>query len=352
MRHSFSSAAGPLPPEVAAEVAAACQDWRGRGSILGLSFVTDDFRELQRDTEALLRRLLAIPDDFRVLFMAGGASAQFAVLPLNLLHGKGAAYVETGHWSRRAMLEASRYGRVGSAASSRGRIPEVGEWRLDPDAAYCHLTSNETADGLQFHTIPALPAPLAADMTSDFLTRPIDFSRVSLVYAGTQKNLGVSGLTLVVVRDDLLGWANPTTPRVLDYTAQAAANSRLNTPPVFAIFVVNAMLRWLERQGGVAAMAQAAARRSAAVYAAIDGSGGFYRPAVEGLDRSHINVCFRLIDHGRTDAFLAAAEMAGLFDLRGHPEVGGIRVSLYNGIADAAVGALLEFMRDFRHCFA
>lgn len=342
--HSFTAAAGQLPAEVAAEVAAACQSWRGGGSVLGLSFVADAFRELQHDTELRLRRLLAIPDDYRVLFMAGGASAQFSLLPLNLLAGRGAVYVDSGHWSRRAAAEAGRYGPVTVVA-------EGGEWPVDA-AAYCHLTSNETADGRQFREFPALPVPLAADMTSDFLARAIDFDRLALVYAGTQKSIGVPGLTLVIVRDELLGRAHPATPRVMDYAAQAAAASRLNTPPVFAIFVAHAMLGWIERQGGVAAMAQAAARRSREIYQVIDASAGFYRCRIEPAQRSLINVCFGLGDERLTESFLDAAEGRGYSGLRGHPEVGGLRVSLYNGTPDSAVAGLAALMRDFAREFA
>lgn len=337
--HNFTAAAGPLPMAVAAEVAAACRDWRGQGSVLGLSFVSEAFRELQFETEARLRRLLVVPDDYRVLFMAGGASAQFSLLPLNLLAGRGAVYIDSGHWSRRAAAEAGRYGPVTVVAGD-------GEWPLEA-AAYCHLTSNETADGRQYKDFPALPVPLAADMTSDFLTRPIDFGCLALVYAGLQKTIGVPGVTVVIVRAELLGRAHPATPRVMDYAAQAAAASRLNTPPVFAIFVAHAMLGWIERQGGVTAMAKAAARRSRELYRLIDASGGFYRCRIEPAQRSPINLCFSLADAGLTEGFLAAAEGRGYGGLRGHPEVGGLRISLYNGTPEAAVAGLAEFMGDF-----
>lgn len=339
MRHSFAAAAGPLPPEVAAMVAAACEDWQGQGSILSLSFVSEAFRELQAETEERLRQLLVIPDDYRVLFLAGGASAQFAGVPLNLLAGRGAAYVDSGHWSRRAAAEAGRYGPV--------RVVAGDDWRLDPTAAYCHVTSNETADGRYWPEFPMLPLPLVADMTSDFLARPLDFERLALVYAGTQKTIGVPGLTLVIVRDELLGRAHPATPRVMDYAAQAAAASRLNTPPVFAIFVAHAMLGWIAGQGGVAAMAAAAARRSGEIYRVIDESGGAYRCPVGPARRSPVNVCFQLADSGGDEDFLAAAEARGYGGLRGHPEVGGIRVSLYHGTPDAAVSGLAALMRDF-----
>ena len=351
LHHSFSAAAGPLPRDVAAAVGEACRDWGGRGSVLALPFVCDGYRALQRETETRLRRLLAIPEQFKVLFMAGGATAQFSLLPLNLLAGREAAYVESGHWSRRALLEACRYGQVRRIAMTGGRLPDPGAWNVE-GAAYCHLTSNETADGWQLRAIPDVPVPLVADMTSDLLTRAIPFDRLALVYAGTQKAIGIPGLTLVIVHEGLLGRAHPLTPRVMDYGAQAAADSRLCTPPVFAVFVLDAMLRWIEERGGVAAMAWAAERRSAAVYAALDHSDGFYRPAVQGAHRSLINACFHLPDPALTAGFIARAQAAGLSDLQGHPEVGGIRVSLYNGTPDAAVASLLEVMDGFRHAHA
>lgn len=343
---SFSAAAGPLPDEVAADVAAGCRP--GRASILSLPFTSPAFRRLQEETQACLRRLLVIPDRFRVLFLAGGASAQFALLPLNLLGtARCASYVDSGCWSRRAIAEARRYAEVSIAAQALRAVPNVAEWQVDRGAAYCHITSNETADGLQFRDFPAPPVPLVADMTSDLLTRPLDFTRLSLVYAGTQKSIGTPGLTLVIVDEQLLGRARPETPRVMDYAAQAAADSRLCTPPVFPIFVAHRMLHWIEAHGGVAAMADAARRRSDTVYAALADGEGTYAISVDRAHRSHVNPCFRLVDEAHTALFLKEAEVAGLHDLRGHPEVGGVRVSLYNGVADEAVDALVAFLRTF-----
>ncbi|HJV27035.1 MAG TPA: 3-phosphoserine/phosphohydroxythreonine transaminase [Aromatoleum sp.] len=343
---SFSAAAGPLPPEVIADVAEACG--AGASSILSLPFTTPAFRRLQEETEACLRRLLAIPDRFRVLFLAGGASAQFAGVPMNLLGTKErASYVESGCWSRRAIAEARRYADVSIVACASGHISDVTDWQVDRHAAYCHLTSNETADGLQFHDFPALDVPLVADMTSDFLTRPLDFTRLSLVYAGTQKTIGTPGLTIVIVDEGLLQRAHAKTPRVMDYTQQAEAESRLCTPPVFPIFVAHRMLHWIEARGGVPAMACAAKRRSDALYAALEEGEETFTTPVERAHRSLINPCFRLADEAQTALFLHAAEAVGLRDLRGHPEVGGLRVSLYNGIADIAVDALVGFLRAF-----
>ena len=400
---SFSAAAGPLPVEVASEVAEACRP--GPGSILSLPFTAPTYRSLQAETESCLRRLLAIPDDFAVLFMAGGASAQFALVPMNLLggaeerdgilgdgvpgdgksasaaHGAGARrargetgaraaqalYIDSGHWSRRAISEAQRFGRIRVLdvhalvrdPGGEGELqlpseclpaspPEALDAR-DPALAYVHVTPNETADGLQFPALPKCAAPVVADLTSELLTRPLDWRRLGLAYAGTQKTIGTPGLTLVIVRRDLLGHARRGTPRVMDYGAQAAAESRLCTPPVLPVFVAHRMLHWIERAGGVAAMSARLARRNALLAAAMaegEASGLYRRHAPDGW-RSKLNPCFHLADDALCDRFLAEAEAAGLRDLRGHPERGGVRISLYNGLADAAVEALADFLAAF-----
>ena len=407
---SFSAAAGPLPVEVASEVAEACRP--GPGSILSLPFTAPTYRSLQAETESCLRRLLAIPDDFVVLFMAGGASAQFALVPMNLLGGADerdgvcgdgvpgdgafasaargpgarrvrgdtgalsaqALYIDSGHWSRRAISEAQRFGRIGvlgvpalagdafvvdqalQQESQRGPGRRVQKWpqqgpqiARDPSIAYVHVTPNETADGLQFPALPDTAAPVVADLSSELLTRPLDWRRLGLAYAGTQKTIGTPGLTLVVVRRDLLGHASGGTPRVMDYGAQAAAESRLCTPPVLPVFVAHRMLHWIERAGGVAAMSARLARRNALLAAAMaegEASGLYRRHAPDGW-RSKLNPCFHLADDALGDRFLAEAEAAGLRDLRGHPERGGVRISLYNGLADAAVEALADFLAAF-----
>ena len=407
---SFSAAAGPLAVEVASEVAEACRP--GPGSILSLPFTAPTYRSLQAETESCLRRLLAIPDDFVVLFMAGGASAQFALVPMNLLGGaderdgvrgdgvpgdgafasavRGAGarrvrgetaalsaqalYIDSGHWSRRAISEAQRFGRIGvlgvpalagdafvvdqalQQESQRGPGRRVQKWpqqgpqiARDPSIAYVHVTPNETADGLQFPALPDTAAPVVADLSSELLTRALDWNRLGLAYAGTQKTIGTPGLTLVVVRRDLLGHARRGTPRVMDYGAQAAAESRLCTPPVLPVFVAHRMLHWIERAGGVAAMSARLARRNALLAAAMaegEASGLYRRHAPDGW-RSKLNPCFHLADDALGDRFLAEAEAAGLRDLRGHPACGGVRISLYNGLADAAVEALADFLAAF-----
>lgn len=361
---SFSAAAGPLPVDVAEEVATACRP--GPGSILSLPFTTSAYRSLQAETEACLRRLLAIPDEFVVLFMAGGASAQFALVPMNLLGGASSAqalYIDSGHWSRRAITEAQRFGRIGVVdAQALVRDPGGdGELQLpteclpegfierDPLLAYVHVTPNETADGRQFPGLPQVEAPLVADLTSELLTRPLDWRWLGLAYAGTQKTIGTPGLTLVVVRRDLLGLARSGTPRVMDYSAQAAADSRLCTPPVLPVFVAHRMLHWIERAGGVDAMRARLERRNALLATAMaeGAAGGLYRRQVPEGWRSKVNPCFHLADDVRCDHFLAEAEAAGLRDLRGHPERGGVRISLYNGLADGAVEALATFLAAF-----
>ncbi len=384
--YSFSAAAGPLPVEVANEVAEACRP--GPGSILSLPFTSSAYRELQAGTEACLRRLLAIPEAFAVLFLAGGASAQFALVPMNLLGGveeagattaarrptdgprsaadgptgvARALYIDSGHWSRRAIAEASRCAAV-DVLELQALVPDDDGPCL-PSArtegggrppAYVHLTANETADGLQFPALPKTAVPLVADLSSELLTRPLDWRRFGLVYAGTQKTVGTPGLTLVIVRRDLLGRARRGTPRVLDYAAQAAAESRLCTPPVLPVFVAHRMLHWIEAAGGVAAMQARLDRRHALLAAALaEGEEmGLYRPTVPEGWRSRVNPCFRLPDDDTTERFLAAAEVAGLRDLRGHPERGGVRVSLYNGLADAGVEALAAFIARFARASA
>ncbi|QID17545.1 3-phosphoserine/phosphohydroxythreonine transaminase [Nitrogeniibacter mangrovi] len=329
-----------MPVEVRQAVAHDCLGGADARSLLSLPFTAPQYRALQADVDASLRRLLDIPPRFRLLFLPGGATAQFAAVPLNLLPPAGrAAYVVTGHWSRRAAEEAASHGRIeriGPEAMARAE-----------GAAYVHITTNETADGCQYRAWPEVDAPLVADMTSDLLTRPIDFSRLALGYAATQKTIGVPGLTVVIVREDLLGRARAYTPRVLDYTRQAEADSRLNTPPVFPMGVARHMLDWIEATGGVAAVAERIERHGAAVYGALEASPGRYRVPVTPAWRSRVNPCFQLAEPAHTEHFLAAAADAGLHELRGHPRSGGVRVSLYPGLETAAVDALVGFIRAF-----
>lgn len=329
-------------------------DWNGRGlSMLEMPFTGDEFKGIMQRAQDNLRALLKVPDNYRILFMHGGASAQFSLVPLNLLgNTKCADYLETGHWSWKAIIEARRYCTISVAGSNRDtnfdRVPSQHELHLDPGAAYCHYTSNETANGVQFHYVPdSGEVPLVADMTSDFLSRPLDVSRYGMIYASSQKNIGPAGFTVVIVREDLFGRAHPATPVVFDYRAQSDANSLLNTPVTFAVYLADLVFQWLAEMGGLAAMEQNGLRRSRQLYQAIDGSGGFYRCPVQPLQRSRVNICFTLADAMLTPLFLTEAAQHGLINLKGHAMTGGIRASIYNAMPDEGVAVLTAFMRQF-----
>ena len=349
-RFSFASGSSALPPLVRAALSRDVENWRGSGfSALELPFTGQAFAEILGAVEDNLRALLDLPHSYRILFLQGGASAQFALMPMNLLgRASHCDYVQSGYWSRRAIEEAAACCDVRVIATgSDTHLPPPGAWRQSADAAYCHFTSNETANGLQFHVFPEPgDAPLVSDMTADFLTRPIPIERFGLIYASAQKNLGSAGLTIVVVRDDLLGRARPGTPAPFDYTRQAAARSKVNTPPTFPILVACRMLRWLLENGGLEAAAERNRRKSGKLYAAIDRSSFYFCP-VSPPDRSLINICFRLPEARLEALFLEEAEANGLFHLRGHAMVGGLRASLYNPTPEAAVDALVSFMVRF-----
>ncbi len=348
---SFAGGPSILPPEVLAEVQEAVGEWGGSGqSVLELPFTGPAYAAIQEEAEADLRALLGLPTQYRVLFLQGGAYAQFRLVPLNLLGPDGcAAHVETGYWSARAIAEASSVCRVAVAARALNRVPPPASWRIPEEAAYCHVTGNETADGVQFHHFPALDrVPLVGDLTADLLTGPVDIERFGLVYASAQKNLGAAGVTIVIVREDLLGRARASIPAPLDYARQAASRGRVNTPPVFAVFVASRMLKWLRRQGGLAEAAARCRRRSETLYAAIEAS-DLYRCDVDRADRSRISVCFHLADASRESAFLAEAQRRGLHHLKGHPARGGIRACLYNAMPESGVVALADFMAEFAH---
>lgn len=351
---TYNFAAGPamLPKAVVEQIRQELPDWQGSGqSILEQPFTSDAFKVLMGQTEADLRQLLAIPVNYRVLFLQGGASAQFALLPLNLLApGQCADYLESGHWSRKAIAEARRHAPVNVIASGASNdfqaIPARHQWRLDPRAGYCHVTSNETANGLQLQHFPELTVPLVADMTSDFLTHPLPVERFGVIYASAQKNLGVAGLCLVIIRDDLLKPARAGLPSPFSYALQARQQSRLNTPPTFALYCMALMLRWIRDQGGLEHMAAAGLEKSARLYDFIDAS-RLYICRQRMDDRSRINLCFHLTDDRLLEPFLAQAEREGLHNLRGHAAVGGIRASLYNAMPQAGVERLRGFMAEF-----
>lgn len=351
-RYNFAAGPAMLPPEVLAQIQDELPDWQGSGlSVLEQPFTGAPFKGLMQQAEQDLRALLALPPNYHVLFLHGGASCQFALLPLNLLlPGQSADYLESGHWAAKAIAEARRHVPLNVIASGRDNgftaLPEPGEWRLDPRAGYCHLTSNETVNGLQLQRFPQTQAPLVADMTSDFLTRPLPIERFGLIYASAQKNLGVAGLCLLIVRGDLLRPPRAGLPSAFSYALQVEQQSRLCTPPTFALYCAALMLRWIGQQGGLAAMARAGQEKSQLLYRAIDAS-GFYQCRQRTADRSAINVCFRLRDDGLLAQFLAEAQLAGLYHLQGHGAVGGVRASLYNAMPLAGAERLLGFMLDF-----
>ncbi len=343
-----------MPAEVLARAGAEILDWQGSGmSVMEMPFTGPEFRAIAAQAREDLRALLDIPPHYRVLFMQGGASAQFALVPMNLLRlYRQADFVETGYWSRRAMAEAARYCRVRVAASAAAtgfdRIPPAAEWRVSPESAFCHITSNETANGVEYHWTPDTGSvPLVADMTSAFLSRPVDVARYGLIYASAQKNVGPSGLTIVIVRESLIGAALPDTPSVFDYKVHADTDSMVNTPMTWAVYIAGLVFRWLREQGGLAAMERLNARKSGRLYAGIDESDGFYRCPVAGADRSRMIVCFTLRDRVLTEPFFEGAAGCGLVNLRGHVAIGGVRAALFNAMPAAGVEALVEYMRAF-----
>ena len=349
--YSFASGPSALPREVLTQLASDVTGYGGGElSALELPFSEGAISDVLAEAEADLRVLLDVPPNYRVLFLQGGASAQFALLPMNLLGARGHCdYVLGGHWSRRAVAEASRGTDVRVVASGDGlSLPDPQSWRRSSDAAYCHYTTNETADGLQFQSFPdPSEVPLVSDMTADLLTRTVPIDRFGLIYASAQKNLGAAGLTLMIVREDLLGQARQDTPAPFDYARQAEAGSKINTPPTFAVLVAHRMLKWLRKAGGVSSAEKRNKAKCARLYELID-SDDFYRCRVPPPHRSRINVCFRLAEPRLEEMFLAEAEAEGLVHLKGHPHVGGLRASLYNGVSERAVAALAAFMTDFK----
>lgn len=347
---SFASAQATLPPAVREALERDVRRWRGSGlSLLELPFTDHEFEAIHAAAEQDLRHLLGLTAEHHVLFLQGGATAQFSLAPMNFLGaGDKADYVETGLWSRRALKAASPW-RVNVAAAGDGRsLPHPRMWRISANALYCHVTSNETVEGLQFQTFPDLGGiPLVADMTSDFLTRPIPLHRFGLIYASAQKNLGIAGLTIVVVHEKMLGRRGHDVPAPFDYALQAAARGKVNTPPTFAIAVAGKMLRWLTGVGGLPAAEARVARRCASLYSIIDQDDFFSCPASQP-DRSKVSVCFHLAEPSLEAAFAAEAVANGLLHLRGHPSVGGFRASLYNSVPQQAADALADFMGDFR----
>jgi phosphoserine aminotransferase len=352
----FNFAAGPatLPAEVLEQVRDELLDWQHSGtSVMEVSHRGKAFMAVAQEAEALLRELLGVPQSYRVLFLQGGATGQFAAVPLNLARADSTVdYLNTGYWSQKALREAQRYtARVNIAAdesaSGYTTVPEPQALRLTPAAAYVHYTPNETIGGVEFPYIPEThAAPLVADMSSTLLSRPLEVARFGLIYAGAQKNIGPAGLVVVIVREDLTGRARPGTPAIWDYQAMADDHSMLNTPATFAWYVAGLVLRWLKAQGGLAVIGERNRRKAQLLYEAIDRS-GFYRNPVALGCRSWMNVPFTLADARLDEEFLAGAREAGLANLAGHRSVGGMRASLYNAMPLAGVTALIAYMREF-----
>ena len=355
MKRVFNFSPGPamLPTAVLERAQAELLDWRGSGmSVMEVSHRGTDFVELAAQSERDLRTLLDVPANYKVLFLQGGATLQFAAVPLNLAPAGGVAdYVVTGNWGEKAVSEAERYVRVNVAANSKATkfttVPEPKTWRVSDSAAYLHYTPNETVFGVEFHDIPAVSdAPLVADMSSTFLSRPLDVRRFGLIYAGAQKNVGPAGLAIVIVREDLVGRARRETPGVVDYKLMAENDSMWNTPSTLSWYLAALVFEWLKEQGGVAAMGKLNERKAKKLYTAIDSS-GYYKNPVDKAYRSWMNVPFTLPNEALDKPFLQEAKAAGLTNLKGHRVVGGMRASLYNAMPEAGVDALTAFMADF-----
>ncbi len=354
MTRCYNFCAGPaaLPEEVLQQAQRDLCDWQGKGlSVMEMSHRSAEFVGIAEQAEADLRELLAVPDDYACLFLQGGASSQFSAVPLNLLGSASKAdYVNTGQWSKKAIAEAKRYCDVSVVASSETTnfttIPDFENWELRSDAAYLHYTPNETIGGLEFHWVPDVDVPLAADMSSTILSRPFDVSKFGVIYAGAQKNIGPAGLTIILVRKELLGKAHPLTPAMLNYQTQADGDSMYNTPPTFAWYLAGLVFKWLKERGGLNAMAEVNQRKAKALYNAIDTS-HFYANPVELQSRSWMNIPFTLANSDLDKLFLSEAEERGLLNLKGHRSVGGMRASVYNAVSEQAVATLIDFMHDF-----
>ena len=355
MGRVFNFSAGPavLPEEVLARARDEMLDWHGSGmSVMEMSHRGKEFVAIAEAAEADLRELLSIPGNYQVLFLQGGATAQFAMVPMNLLRGKKSAdYINTGEWAKKAINEAKKYCAVNVAASAEDKnftyAPSQAQWKPDPDAAYLHYTPNETIGGVEFHWVPDTGnVPLVADMSSNILSRPVDVSRFGVIYAGAQKNVGPAGLTIVIVREDLMGETVPGTPTMFDYKTQAESDSMYNTPPTYAIYVAGLVFQWLKQQGGLAAMERHNVAKAQLIYDLLDAT-EFFRSPVEKGDRSRMNIPFTLRSEALDEEFLKQAKARGMIQLKGHRSVGGMRASIYNAMPVDGVRALTDFMKDF-----
>lgn len=351
---NFSAGPAALPEEVLTQAQEELLDWHGAGcSVMEMSHRGKEFTSIIEQADADLRELMGIPTNYKVLFLQGGATQQFAQIPMNLLAGRSADYIVTGSWSKKALKEAQRIGNARCAATTESsgfnRLPTAEEIKLDPFAAYLHVCTNETIHGVEIpaERIADTGVPLVADMSSHILSRPVNVEKFGLIYAGAQKNIGPSGLTLVVIREELLGMAPLTIPTVMDYAVMAEHGSMLNTPPTYGIYIAGLVFQWLKRQGGLAGMAAVNAEKARILYECIDQSAGFYTNPVDPDCRSCMNVPFVLAESALDAAFLSESKAAGLVSLKGHKSVGGMRASIYNAVPLAGVQALVAFMNDF-----
>ena len=351
--HNFCAGPAALPEAVLKQAQEDLLDFQGHGlSVMEMSHRSKEIVTIAEQAEQDLRDLMGIPDTYKVLFLQGGASSQFSMIPMNLLRGKASAdYINTGQWSKKAIKEAQRFCKVNVVASSEEQsfstVPARSEWKLNSDAAYFHYTHNETIGGVEFDKIPQVDVPLVTDLSSTILSRPFDVSQFGLIYAGAQKNIGPAGITVVIVREDLMGGAaTNSVPSMFDYKTHADADSMYNTPPTFAWYLAGLVFKWLKAQGGVEAMAKINQRKADKLYGMIDGS-GFYANPVEPIYRSWMNVPFTLGDASLDSEFLKLADSNGFLNLKGHRSVGGMRASIYNAVPESSVDALIGFMKDF-----
>ncbi|MBE0468458.1 MAG: 3-phosphoserine/phosphohydroxythreonine transaminase [Methyloprofundus sp.] len=351
--YNFSAGPSMLPESVLKQAQAEMLDWQGSGmSVMEMSHRGSEFMSIADTLHRDLRELMAIPDNYKLLFLQGGATAQFSFIPANILGNKTkACYVNTGAWSRKALEVAKSYCDVVVAASAEANnftaIPNSSTWHIDQQAAYLHYTPNETIHGLEFAHVPEVDnLPLVADMSSNILSRQIDVSKFGLIYAGSQKNMGPAGVTVVIVREDLIAKAHPGVPDVFNYQQQVEHESMLNTPATYSWYLVGLVLQWLKAQGGISGIEQVNQRKAQNLYAAIDRSSLYSNP-VASADRSRMNVPFILADKGLESAFLKAAQEQGFLALKGHRLLGGMRASIYNAMPESGVEALVQFMAEF-----
>ncbi len=355
MPRIFNFSAGPatLPEVVLKQAADEMIDWHGSGqSVMEMSHRGKEFMGIAAQAEVDLRQLLGVPDNYKVLFLQGGASLQFSMIPMNLLRGRESAdYVNTGEWAKKAIKEAKQYGRVNVVASSEDRqftyAPAQGTWQSDKNAAYLHYTANETIGGVEFHWTPESgDVPLVCDMSSNILSRPVDVSKFGMIYAGAQKNIGPAGLTIVILREDLIGHAQSKTPVMLDYKTHSENDSMYNTPPTYGIYIAGLVFQWIKQQGGLAAMEKRNREKAAVLYAYLDQSQFFVSPVAQS-DRSLMNIPFTLKKPEFDDEFIKGAKARGMVQLKGHRSVGGMRASIYNAMPIEGVRALVDYMKEF-----